>query len=137
MTAASSSQPASRPATETLGRGVTRIDGRHALYDAWCAYCERHPEDVADRNEPVLDSESHFGTGLLVAVSATLATFVFSALTDQFDGLDAGTAVGAGVLCLGFWCLVGFLLSLWERSAKETSGSAINRSSAEVVPSPT
>jgi hypothetical protein len=120
----------------TVGEGVRRIGRQHPQYNAWSAYCERHPEDVVDRRDQRRDTNEHLEAGLCSGVGFTAATFVFSAFRDEFDGVDPGTAVAAGVLIFTFWFFVGFVGSLWAAQREEASGAMIKRSAAEVEAPP-
>jgi hypothetical protein len=107
-----------------VGDGVTRIRHGHPRYDAWRSYCKRHPEHVVERRRQAARINEHLEAGLVLAVTITARTFVFSAFRDEFQGVGLGTAVAAGILCFSFWFLVGLVGSLWFRSSGPRPPSA-------------
>jgi hypothetical protein len=118
-----------------MGAGIARIRRGHPQYEAWRSYCERHPEDVAERREQRARVQlgEPVEMGLVSAVTCTAFTFVFSALADEFGGIGLGKAVALGVVIFIFWFTVGFVGSLW--SADRDPGPSTSRADVEPPPS--
>ena len=101
----------------SVAEGVKRIDRRHPLYNAWRAYCERHPEDVVERRGTLGETGEDFGEGLVLAFAGTL--FVgFLAWIDLLKGLgsvDLTTAVVVGAVLWVCFFIGGIVHSRRDR----------------------